>query len=43
MRAPDTKAKLDDGEAVFVDLWAGWAAEACTKKDLYELKVGSKI
>lgn len=38
IRAPDTKAKLDDGEAVFVDLWAGWAAEACTKKDLYELK-----
>ena len=23
---------------MFVDLWAGWAAECCTKKDLYELK-----
>ena len=38
VRHPETRAKLDGGNAVFVDLWAGWAAEMCTRRDLYEMK-----
>ena len=38
VRHPETRAKLDGGNAVFVDLWAGWAAEVCTRRDLYEMK-----
>ena len=38
IRDPVTLEKVDDGEAKFVDLWAGWTAECCTKRDLYELK-----
>merc|ERR1712070_682814 len=43
IRDPQTKAKLDApasnmGKAEMVDLWAGWKAECCTRRDLYELK-----
>jgi len=41
IRDPNTKMKIDaagGGNAAFVDLWAGWKAECCTRRDLYELK-----
>jgi hypothetical protein len=43
IRDPVTKEKLDsatpDGtKAAMSDLWAGWKAECCTRRDLYELR-----
>ncbi len=43
IRDPVSKEKIDamagpDEKAAFVDLWAGWKAECCTRRDLYELR-----
>jgi hypothetical protein len=38
IRDPHTKEKLDGGEAVITDLWAGWMHECCTRRDLYSVK-----
>ena len=42
IRDPVTKEKLDGGEAYIQDLWAGWAHECCTKRDLYAIKFPTK-
>lgn len=38
LREPATRQKIDNGEAYISDLWAGWAHECCTKRDLYAIK-----
>lgn len=38
VRDPVTWEKVDQGNAKFVDLWSGWEAECCTKRDVFEVK-----